>query len=164
MKDYGSPENRRINGRQSNNRTIWNTEPWKFRRLLFLSLAQGGCQWCGSIPSVVAHPPGSPTYGTPDYLDFRKAGCYPLCVPCARAEYRGLVLCPRCRRQGCYVPANSDGDVCWDCRPAEERERLLYLRDKRKRDKKGANNSRYNRLHPTVKIVGKDGKWIRVPR
>ena len=161
MYDYGSPENRKINGRQSNNRIIWSTEPWKFRRLLFLSTAQGGCEWCGNIPAVVAHPPGSPTYGTPDYLDFRKAGCYPLCVPCARAEYRGKVLCPRCRRQGHYC---APGDVCWDCKPEAERERLLYLRDKRKHDKRTASQRSYRHVHPFQKIVGKDGKWIRVPR
>ena len=161
MKDYGSPENRRINGRQSNNRTIWNTEPWKFRRLLFLSLAQGGCAWCGDIPQVVAHPPNSEYYGKPGYLDFKLSGCYPLCLQCARAEYRGLVLCPRCRRKNHYC---APGEVCWDCKPAEERERLLYLRDKKKHDKRSISQRDYRYAHPLRKIVGKDGKWIRVPR
>ena len=161
MFDYGSPENRRIKGRQDRHKIIWSGEPWRFKRLLFLSAAQGGCHWCGNVPSVVAHPPGSPTYGTPDYLDFRKAKCYPLCLPCARAEYRGQVLCPRCRRQGHYCAPD---DVCWSCKPEAERERLLYRKDKRKQKVRQANKERYRSCFPTKKIVGKDGKWIRVPR
>jgi len=159
MYDYGSPENRRINGRQSNNRTIWNNEPWKFRRLLFLSTAQGGCVWCGNPPKVVCHPPGSPTYGTEDYLDFRKAKCYPLCVSCARAEYRGQVLCPRCRRTGHYC---APGNVCWDCIPEAERERLLYLRDKRKRDRSQYARTRARSFRPKKVIDNRTGKWITI--
>jgi hypothetical protein len=161
MYDYGSPENRRINGRQSNNRTIWNNEPWKFKRLVFLSSFPGGCAWCGNLSQVVAHPPGSPTYGTPDYLDFRKAHCYPLCLPCARAEYRGKILCPRCRRQGHYC---APGSVCWDCIPDAERERLLFRRDQKRRERSSSGRSNYGLTHPYKKIVGKNGKWIKVPR
>jgi len=157
MIDYGSPQNRRIAGRQARNRIIWGSDPWKWYRIVFLSAQQGGCEWCGNIPSVVAHPPGSPTYGTEDYLDFRKAGCYPLCLPCARAEYRGKVLCPRCRRQGHYC---APGDVCWDCKPEEERERILYLRDKRKHDRAAAARKRYLKYHPKKVIDKKTGKWV----
>ena len=159
MYDYGSPENRRINGRQGKNRIIWSTDPWKWKRIVFLSAQQGGCAWCGCIPSVVAHPPNSETYGTPDYLDFAKARCYPLCLPCARAEYRGKILCPRCRRQGHYCAPD---DVCWDCKPEEVRERILYLRDKRKRDRAASGRKRYQQYHP--KKVIRNGVWVTISK
>ena len=171
MYDYGSPQNRQIVSRQSENKIIWSTEPWLFKRIVFLSSpsCRGGCIWCGNIPSVVCHPGTVEVYRSKDtYLDFRKAGCYPMCVPCNNAERKGMVLCPRCRKQGHYVPAGidgkGDGKVCWTCKPADERERILFQRDQKRRDRANMDRVRYRRAHGFTKIVGKDGKWIRVPR
>jgi hypothetical protein len=152
-----SPDNRRIEHRHGKNVIIWQTEPWLFRRALFLSTAQGGCEWCGNIPNTVCHPQDSDTYGTPAYLDFRKAGCYPLCMPCSRAEHRGQVLCPRCRRQGHYC---APGDVCWSCKPEEEREKIVFKKEQRTRSRNEFNRKMYRQSHPRKVIDKKTGTWV----
>jgi len=145
-----SPDNIRIDGRQAAHKIVWTTEPWLFLRALFLSLAQGGCAWCGNIPQVVAHPAGFKYGDLSRYYDFAKAGCYPMCVQCNNAEYAGKVLCPRCKRQGHYCPA---GEVCWDCKP-EELERVLANKDKWKRIRNRLNSEaskkayQWKKAHP----------------
>lgn len=161
MYDYGSPDNRRISGRQAVHKIIWSTEPWRFRRLLFLSHPSnaGGCIWCGDLATVVEHP-NYEFYGTPDYLDFWKAGCVPMCSSCNRAKRQGKHLCPRCRRRGHYV---SDGEsVCWDCKPEAERERLIFGKEHRARVKNESNRKRYRAYHP--KKVIRNGVWVQISR
>ena len=156
-----SSANIRIEGRQQAHKIQWRTEPWRFWRALFLSKAQGGCSWCGNMAAVVAHPSGY-SYGHGDYLAFELVGCYPLCVPCNNAEFQGKVLCPRCRRQHHYC---APGEVCWSCLPEEERERRMFLRDQRNRNKNTADRQRYNRSHTTVKVVNpRTGVWVSIQR
>lgn len=156
-----SPDNIRIANRQAKNRIIWSTEPWKLRRLLFLTHPsnRGGCVWCGNIASVVEHDDWS-FYGTETYIDLFAAGCVPMCVPCNRAKRRNKILCPRCRRQGHYC---FPGDVCWDCRDDKEdimRRKIVRLRLRRTRDR-----AQYNKFHPTIKVVDtKTGKWVSIKR
>jgi hypothetical protein len=155
-----SPDNIRIEGRHENNVIIWSTEPWRFLRLLFLNHPdnRGGCVWCGNIASVVEHP-NYEFYGTPTYLRFHEAGCVPMCVPCNRAKRQGKHLCPRCRRQGHYV-AGSDGEVCWDCKPEEEKERLIFRKEHRNRARNQRNRSTYRRYHPKKEV--RNGQWVEV--
>ena len=129
----------------------------------------GGCVWCGNIAKVVCHPGTSDVYRYRDrYLDFRRSGCYPMCLSCNAAERAGKVLCPRCRQQGHYIPAGvdgkGDGQVCWSCKPAEERERLIYGKEHRQRQRNEITQKK-NRKYRTVKVINKQtGKWVTLSR
>jgi hypothetical protein len=154
-----SPANRRIENRQRHNREdIWSKDPWRWYRILFLThpYNRGGCCWCGNPATVVEHSDWS-FYGTDTYLDFWKAGCEPMCSPCNRAKRRGLRLCPRCRRQGHYAP---EGELCWDCR--NDKELLLFRKDKRKRSKAAYGRATYRRLHGKKIYNTRLGKWVTV--
>lgn len=152
-----SPDNIRIDNRQAEHKIIWNGEPWRFLRALFLSRTETSlCSWCSNIASVIAHP-GDFRYDSPlwAYRDFHQAGCYPMCVPCNGAERVGKVLCPRCKRQHHYC---LPGDVCWSCRPEAEREHLIYGKEHRQREKNLYDQKRRRKFHP--KKIVKDGKWV----
>ena len=155
-----SPENRRINNRQSGNRIIWRTEPWRFLRALFLSEPgnKGGCVWCGNIAVLVEHDDWK-FYGTRDYLNFKKAGCVPMCLPCNRAKRRGLHLCPRCKRQGHYVV---DGQVCWSCKSPEEREAAIYRAESRRRNRNAYNRKRAKEAYQIKKVKRRMVKTVRI--
>jgi len=146
------PEERKIEGRQAGHKIIWRTEPWGFLRLLFLSL-NPLCSWCSNIASVVAHPPGYP-YGDGSYTDFAKCGCYSLCVPCNNAEFKGKRLCPRCRQQNHYVSGTDD--VCWSCKPVEERERLVFGKEHRNRRRNAYNKRQRQRFKEWLEVKRND--------
>ena len=158
-----SPENIRIGNRHSKNIAIWDSEEWEWKRIVFLSgpWSLGGCIWCGNIAHVVEHP-NYEFYGKPEYLDFIKAGCVPMCVPCNQAKRRGKVLCPRCRQRGHYV--NSSDEVCWSCKPAEERERLILGKEHRQRERNEILRKKSRKYRP-VKVINKQtGKWVTISR
>ena len=133
-----SPDNRRINERKHYNTTrIWSKEPWRFLRLLFLSRHGWICSWCGNVAQVVAHD-GWDAYGKEEYYDFERTA-KPLCRSCNAAERQGKVLCPRCRKQGHYVPGNDPDAVCWTCKSPEEREAAIYRKEHRERNRNAYN-------------------------
>jgi hypothetical protein len=160
-----------IENRQSANRILWSGPDWQWLRIIFLSSPEnrGGCVWCGNIAKVVCHPGTSDVYRYRDrYLDFRRSGCYPMCLSCNAAERAGKVLCPRCSQQGHYIPAGvdgkGDGQVCWSCKPAEERERLIYGKEQRQRQRNEITQKK-NRKYRTVKVINKQtGKWVTLSR
>ena len=171
MNSTRSPANIRIENRQGRNRIIWSSEPWKFRRLLFLlhPANKGGCVWCGQPANTVCHPGTEDVYRKIElYLDFRKAGCYPMCSPCNNAERQNKILCPRCRQQGHYVPAGRDGKgdgaVCWSCKPEEEKQRLKEGKECRKELRRNLERNKYWDRTLTSVINPKTGRWVKVPR
>ena len=165
-----APARLRIDNRQAANRILWSGPDWQWLRIIFLSSPEnkGGCIWCGNIATVVCHPGNSDVYRDREgYLDFRRAGCYPMCPQCNNAEFHGKILCPRCRQQGHYISAGidgkGDGQVCWSCKPAEIREALVFGKEHRNRQRNKSAKDRYARAHPTVKRIV-NGKWVKIKR
>lgn len=163
MFDYGSPENRRINTRQAVHRIVWSSDPWKWKRIVFLTHPsnKGGCVWCGNIANVVEHDDWDAyLHGEEHYLDFFKCGAVPMCSLCNQAKRRGKILCPRCKRQGHYV--HSPDEICWSCKTPEERDRILFLKDQKRRNTNLRNQKLYRAYHP--KKVIRNGVWVTISR
>lgn len=117
-----------IAAHKAENAAIWRHPWWRFQRLLFFSRPQNRlCAWgCGRPATTVCHPPGSWTYGRPEYWDPRH--WYGLCERCAGAERFGYKLCPVCKEN--YLPADSYFESCFGCLPEPERQRILAGRER----------------------------------
>lgn len=161
-----------IENRQTEHKILWAGPNWQWLRIIFLSCPEnrGGCIWCGNIATVVCHPGCNDVYRNETlYLDFKRAGAYPMCGPCNNAERQNKILCPRCRQQGHYIAAgidgHGDGQVCWSCKSPEEKERLRFGKEQKIRKQNEHQKDRYKKAHPTKKEVNpKTGTWVSVRR
>lgn len=122
---------RAIAAHKAENRGIWRHPWWRLQRALFLSRPENRlCSWgCGRPATTVCHPPGSWTYGRPEYVD--PIHWYGLCDHCTGAERFGYKLCPKCKEN--YLPEKSFFESCFGCLPERERQEILGHRRRFKR-------------------------------
>ena len=94
------PAARRVTTRRKKLKKTWTGKVWKAKRLEFIKLHKGKCDWCGSTVTLTVHHPMRDAYGEDAYMDFYLSGCVLLCSSCHKATHVGKVLCTNVHEDG----------------------------------------------------------------
>ena len=121
------PEERRAENHKHNNRKTWASKAWREARDRFL-IANPICQFCRS-ESRVPHHPDIEVYGHPEYLNL--AGTVALCRTCHRGLHTGRFPCSNCKK----INSKQEGNLCYACLPRSDRERAIFRREHRQRER-----------------------------
>ena len=95
-----NPQRIRIDNRRKKLKKTWTGKLWKAKRLEFIKLHKGKCDWCGSTVTLTVHHPMRDAYGEEAYMDFYLSGCVLLCSKCHKATHVGKVLCDNVHEDG----------------------------------------------------------------
>jgi hypothetical protein len=133
-----SVEERRSTNRKAKNRKLWTSARWRKKRKEYINACGGHCSWCGSTEYLVVHHPFLESYEDNEvYLNFYLSGCIVLCRRCHFAVHKGLVLCPRCKKNYC----SPRYEHCYSCLDTntktviEERKEIYKMKQRKLRRK-----------------------------
>ena len=151
-----SPENIRIENRQTKNKEIWESPEWKVSKTEFLK-KNPNCHWCG-VQSVVPHHPDMEVYGKPEYLDL--SGTVALCNICHGGTHAGKFQCPVCHK----LRSKSEGERCYSCLDDSDKRGIRNHKTEQNQKRNEIARKKSRKYRP-IKVISKQtGEWVTISR
>ena len=125
------PEAIRAEWRKAYTANVWEQEEWKQKAAMYCATFPK-CTFCGS-PTEVPHHTEIDDYGKPTYTDLTDT--IPVCNICHDGIHARKFQCPICKK----LRATVDGERCYVCLSAEEKERIVWIRERRTRERNNRN-------------------------
>jgi hypothetical protein len=154
------PNERRVSNRRKKLKKKWTGKIWQEKRLEFIRIKGGHCEWCGSTEYLTVHHPSRNEYGTDAYMDFYLSGCILLCRRCHQATHVGRTLCQNEHQDNENHYKWHDAEMCSYCflklhpeiKERQKAEKAALAKKKRDYDKQQrAKAKKWKADHPQKK-------------